>query len=579
MKILNLLFSFLVLFIVIDLFDSQASFQMDLSVVGIKGVVIALKATALSNFFALLSSASMVVISFFAFTYELRARFFILLELLGASLLLIVYAQDYLLFFIGWEIMSWSTYLLLSNTLDSRSLHKYILFAMASALTLLAAIMILYSGAKSFLYADLHVSYQALSQQMRYLFIICMLSGIFINTGTIGFHYWLVDTYEKSADIFSAFLSAVLSKMGIYALIIFVVYLGRVEINYGYVLAIMGVVSSIIATFKAMNEDSIKRVLAYSSISQLGYIVTVLALPDALGGALYHAVIHTAVKLLLFINVAGVIYVTSRHKFSELGALIHKMPYSFVFMLIGIIVLAGMPPLGGFNSKFLIYSSLLQTNHLLILSAMMFASASAFLYIYKLIYGIYLGQPTCKDSLHVKEVSLRFLLPQFALSLLLIILGAFPALLVPYFNQILNQLHKTPMEFSTISTLYSEIGSYNGLIVISAFVAVFVLVALFLIKVKSKIKRAKNRFDIAYCGEVPDHNTPLHYGFSMAKELKRVGFISSILKNSSSFFYEYLATSIHAFSDILRRIYSGNMSINFNVAILFALILLLWGLK
>ncbi len=402
-----------------------------------------------------------------------------------------------------------------------------------------------------------------------------MLFAIFVKLGTIGFHYWLVDAYEESHNFFTPFLSAVLSKMGIYALIILITQV--VELSYS--LAIIGVMTSIIATFKAIQEDSLKRLLAYSSIAQLGYIVTVLGVADGMGGALYHSLIHTAVKLLLFINIAGIIAITGRDKFSTLGGLIYKTPQSFVLLLIAIITLAGMPPLGGFASKFMIYSSLMDAKYLLVLAAVMFSSASAFLYIYKLIYGVYLGHPTNKKLESMKEVPLSFLIPQYVLALVMVGLGTYPALVIPYFNSILNELNLKAVAFSDYTTLSSSFAEYNGFVVISTFGVIFVLVLLVFVNLRPKKKEAKDRFDIAYCGEEPNEGTHLHYGFSMGKELRRVGFINLIYKNSVKPFYDYLARQTLNFSSLFKKIYTGNLATNFNFAVAFAIILLWWSIK
>lgn len=548
---------------------------MDLSVFGLTDIILSLKVTSLANFFAALIAFSSLIVMFIGRNYKISKTFYGLFILLTASLFLIVYAADYLLFFIGWEVMSVSTYFLLSFTLSKEALHKYIIFAMASALSLFIAILILYSGTYSFLYSNAAESFAALGDIEGLMFIGLILFAIFVKLGTIGFHYWLVDAYEESHNFFTPYLSAVLSKMGIYALIILVTQV--VELSYS--LAIIGVMTSIIATFKAIQEDSIKRLLAYSSIAQLGYIVTVLGVADGMGGALYHSLIHTAVKLLLFINIAGIIAITGRSKFSELGGLIYKTPQSFVLLLIGIITLAGMPPLGGFASKFMIYTSLMDAKYLLILSAVMFSSASAFLYIYKLIYGIYLGHPTSKKLESVKEVSWSFLLPQYILAFILVLLGTYPALLVPRFNEILKELGVKSIAFSDYATLTTAFGEYNGLVVMAAFGAIFVLVLLLFVNLRAKAKEAKDRFDIAYCGEEPNEATHLHYGFSMGKELQRVGFINLIYKNSVKPFYDYLANQTHNFSGILKKIYTGNLSNNFNFAVVFAIALLWWSLK
>ncbi len=548
---------------------------MDLTVFGLSDIILSLKVTQLANFFAVLVVFSSAMLMFIAKNYTIGKSFYAFFALLVSSLFLIIYANDYLLFFIGWETMSISTYFLLSFTLSKEVLHKYIIFAMASALSFFIAILMLYSSQHSFLYADARTGFEMMGTVEGLFFTGLMLFGIFIKLGIIGFHYWLVDTYESSHNIFTPFLSAILSKMGIYALIVFVVYV----VQPSYILAIAGVVTSVIATFKAIDEDGIKRLLAYSSIAQLGYIVTVLGVSDGMGGALYHSLIHTAVKLLLFINVAGIIFVTGREKLSDLGGLIYKMPQSFVLLLIGIIVLAGMPPLGGFASKFMIYTSLLDAKYLLLLSAVMFSSASAFLYIYKLVYGIYLGHPTHKKLESAKEVPYSFLIPQYLLSLLLITVGTFPALVVPYLNAVLRELHISPVAFTDMATLITPHAQYNGFIVMAAFAAVFALVLLVFASLRSKAKNVKNRFDIAYCGEEPNEASHLHYGYSMGKELKRVGFVNMILKNSTRYMYDYLARQTLFFSEILRKIYSGNISLNFNIAIGFLLILLWWSSK
>ncbi len=209
----------------------------------------------------------------------------------------------------------------------------------------------------------------------------------------------------------------------------------------------------------------------------------------------------------------------------------------------------------------------------------MFSSASAFLYVYKLIYGIYLGHPTHKRLESVKEVPFAFLIPQYIISVALIIIGTFPALIVPYFNSILEEFNLGLITFNNSSTLVSSYAQYNGLVVMGAFIIVFVLILFFFVSLRSKAKEAKDRFDIAYCGEEPNEATHLHYGYSMGKELKRVGFINTILKNSSKYFYDFIARQTLSLSEIFRKIYSGNLSLNFNIAILFVIILLWWSSK
>jgi len=582
MRFINIFLSLISSIIVLKLFNTGTLWQLNMGDYGFNGIVIGLEASSLSSFFAILISFSWIIISLVLLDNSNENSYFNKwLPILSISLFIIVYANNYLIFFIGWEIMSLTTYMILSKTLTKEALIKYIIFAMASALSILMAIIILYSGAGSILYVDGHTSFIALTLSMKITLIIFMLLGLFIKMGTIGFHYWVVDSYQQADNLFSAYLSAILSKMAVYALIIFLFQVVNIKsldtIYLQYFLAVMGVITSIIATFKAIKEDEVKRLLAYSSIAQLGYILTILAIANGLGGALYHAVIHTLVKLLLFINIAGVIAITGRSKLSELGGLIYRMPHSFVMSLIGIIVIAGMPPLGGFASKYMIYTSLLDAKLLLILTAMMFASVSAFLYVYKLIYGIYLGQPTNYKLEKVKDVSIWYLFPQYIISLILITIGTFPALIVPYLNQILKQFNIINIEYKNSAILTTNIGSFNGEIVMYSFIGIFVIILLFLYSLNSDTKTVKDRFDIVYCGEEPNSNTPLHYGFSLGQELERVKFINIIWKNSSSYFYNSLADITIGISTIFRKLYSGNLAINFHIAIIFAILILWFG--
>ncbi len=134
-------------------------------------------------------------------------------------------------------------------------------------------------------------------------------------------------------------------------------------------------------------------------------------------------------------------------------------------------------------------------------------------------------------------------------------------------------------KFTDYATLNSSFASYNGLVVMTAFGTIFVIVLLILAKVPSRKKEVKDRFDIAYCGEEPNSSTHLHYGSSIGEELKRVSSLSLIYKNSVKPFYDYVATQTLSLAVLVKKIYSGNLSNNFNIAVVFVVILLWWSLK
>ena len=517
-----------------------------------------------------------IIVFLSLFFIKNKERNILLHTLLLTSLGFIFYASDLITLFIGWEIMSWSTYFIIAKDAKVKTLQKYILFNLGAGFALLGAIVLIYSFTGTAIYSE--IDFSKVPTALHIPISLLLLITIFIKSGVVPFHYWVVDTYEESNDIFSAILSAIISKAGIFLFILmFTKIIGyeHLESSIFELVAWLGVMTSIVATFKAIAQDEVKRLLAYSSIAQIGYIVTVLAILKSSGieAGLYHTVIHTFVKLLLFINVASIIYITGKSKFSELGNLLYDYPTLFILLLIGIITLAGMPPLGGFSSKFLIYTTLLEEKKALLLTAVMFSSASAFLYCYKLIYGIYLGQPT-HDKSEYKKLPISFYIPQFIGVIVVITLGIFPSLGMMAFNPILISLGFEPTLYESLFELNAGFASLNGGVIMAVFTGFFVLILLMVISMRNKTLMVKDRLDITYCGEVPNPNTNLHYGYGMGQELKRISFIGVILNNSSKPYWERISTITADGSMLIKKLYGlGTQNIGLLILIFFTILL------
>lgn len=517
-----------------------------------------------------------IIVFFSLFLIKNEKRNVLLHTLLLTSLGFIFYASDLITLFIGWEIMSWSAYFIIAKDAKVKTLQKYILFNLGAGFALLGAIVLIYSFAGTAIYSE--IDFSKVPTALHIPISLLLLVTIFIKSGVVPFHYWVVDTYEESNHIFSAILSAIVSKAGIFLFIVmFTKIIGYVYLENSIfeLVAWLGVITSIVATFKAISQDELKRLLAYSSIAQIGYIVTVLAILKSSGveAGLYHTVIHTFVKLLLFINVASIIYITGKTKFSELGNLLYDYPTLFILLLIGIIALAGMPPLGGFSSKFLIYTTLLEEKKALLLTAVMFSSASAFLYCYKLIYGIYLGQPT-HDKSGYKKLPISFYIPQFIGAIVVVVLGMFPSLGMVAFNPILISLGFEPTLYESLFELNAGFASFNGGVIMSIFGGLFLLILMMVVLMRNKTVMVKDRLDITYCGEVPQANINLHYGYGMGKELKRISFIGVILNNSSKPYWERISTITRDGSMFVKKLYHlGTQNIAMLILIFFTILL------
>jgi NADH-quinone oxidoreductase subunit M len=533
--------------------------------------------TPLGNLF--FAMAIMVFVSLF---YIRRGTTpFLLHLLLFVSLTMIFYASDLITLFIGWEVMSWSSYFIIARNAKPRTLQKYILFNLGAGFALLGAIVIIYSFTGTALYHEIDIS--KIPATLHLPLTLLLLVTIFVKSGVLPFHYWVVDTYEESSHLFSAILSAMISKAGIFLFILmFTQIIGYEQLDSSVftVVAWLGVITSVVATFKAISQDSMKRLLAYSSIAQIGYIITIFSVLNGSGleAGLYHTMIHTMVKLLLFVNIASIIAITGKERFSELGGLIYRYPVLFVLLLIGIIGLAGMPPLGGFNSKFLIYTTLLEEKRAVLLTAVMFSSASAFLYCFKLIYGIYLGQPTQPLSQH-KKLSLCYYVPQWIGAILLVTLGIFPSLGTIVLNPILASLGFEVTAYQSLFILDGGFASFNGGILMLVFGSIFAWVLLITTSMKNRTRQVRDRLDISYCGEVPDPKINLHYGYGIGEELRRIGFIRVILQNSVAPYWERIATVAGDSSLLLKKLYGLTVQNVGVVTILFFVLLLFMGVQ
>jgi NADH-quinone oxidoreductase subunit M len=569
------------------LISGAPSFTFHPSAQGLEWVAFGMQNSGLSTLMGWLVALSAPLLLVTALKAESRKRFHFYFHALNSSLYTLIFAADTLLFFTGWEMMGIFSYLLLSlsDRMEAKVLLRYILFAIASALSLLGGLVLMARHSPSTLFSDIASTLGASSPaQSGSLAAIALLLffAFAVKAGSIGLHYWVADSYEKADDLFSAWLSAVVGKASIYAMILFFIFVLSIHENralaelFSYLLMLVGLSTSIFATIKAAVQESPKRLLAYSSIAQVGYIVTAIGLMNSVGiaGALYHAIIHTMVKLLLFINVAGVISATGRDSFRSLGALAYRMPFSFISLLIAIIALAGIPPIGGFSSKFLIYGAMIEGGHPILLSAMMFASASAFIYCYKLIFGIYLGARPQEMREDIREVSAHYLIPQYIIVAALVILGLLPSLPMTLLDTILSgSVSGLPAEESLFS-LSNGVGRYEGGVLMAAFIVVFASILAAMVSLPGKSRKINDPSNIAYCGERPESS--LHYGASFASELVRIPLFGAIIRTRVATIYEGLSSMLASLSGIVRMLYRIELPSILLIATI-SLALLLWG--
>jgi len=522
--------------------------------------------TEYSQLFGLL----IAVLSFFALIYS--SAFMAKKERLGyfymnfmfsiGAMFGIVYSQDLISLFFFWEIMTWSSFMLTIYCCEeAQSVGlKYFIFSAVGAYSILTAIVIIYSGIGSLQLSNIFANFGVMSFAAKLAVTILLITGFGVKSAMMPLHVWAPDAYKMSPAPYTAIFSGALSKMGIFGIGLVLFKLAAGQGFYPYVqeiLAWIGALTALFSTFYAIFQTDAKKLLAYSSIGQLGYIITGLAIgtPLSITAALFLTIMHGIFKSMLFLSVGAVYYRTGTTNMNEVSGLIRKMPYTFFTALFGIITVAGIPPLGGFAGKWMLYESLIQSNHYFLVIIIFFASTAAFLYLYRFIFSLFLGQEE-KETEHVKEAPLRMIIPMLILAISTLVFGVFPGLLLKPISGAMSYLGNFQHAWET-SVLFNNWGSEIDMNTIVSSIAGVFIIAWILITIKGY---RRNRYvttkDIHTSGEVPTENENLTYAVDFYKPFERA--LGSVLKPSVDKLYNYTGKLLEDSFEHLRYVYTGN---------------------
>jgi formate hydrogenlyase subunit 3/multisubunit Na+/H+ antiporter MnhD subunit len=501
------------------------------------------------------------------------------------SLAGLIVAKTNMEFFFSWEMMTLSSFfLVLRGKRSSAAGLRYILFSLLSAFLLLAGISMIGTG--NFLS---EIGFTASigmvdGVSVGNFTIIAVLIGlaILIKLAALGLHIWQPASYAEAEDDVSSLMSSVLSKAGIFVLFLaFGLFFFPViqtgieslpEINLGDIIGVIGVVTALAGALMAVFQEDIKYTLAYSSMGQIGYIIAAYGLMSHLGwlSSLYLVINHVLFKGMLFLAVAGIISRVKTRLMYQMGGLIKKMPFSFLSVLIAIIAVSGVPPLSGFGGKWLIYSAFLEEGWYLQAGIAMFASGVAFLYLYRLIHSIFLGQP--KDiHVNVKEASPWFIIPQMIFMVGIMVISMFPSLLLQPLQGIIETIFGSTVNWDGY-TAVSSLGYWNGNAVMYVTMGVFALPLIFLLvmNLKKDVKSVK-QFNVVYAAERPYKPETTHYAYNFfAHYRKALGFAA---KPWAEKIWGGVSSVGHTISDFLRRWNTGNAQ-TYGFQILFYLFLM-----
>lgn len=297
-------------------------------------------------------------------------------NLLVASMALLLIARHALLFLVAWEVMSLSAYLLVTYDHELLEVRKagmiYLVAAHIGVTGLIALFLLLGRYAGSFEFEAI-ARMPALNQRVASGLFVLTLLGFGVKAGLTPLHVWLPQAHAAAPSHVSALMSGVLIKMGIYGILRVTGLLGGPRPFWGAGLLCLGVLSAAFGISISVYQRDFKRVLAYSSIENMGIIALGLGLGfwgttrgyplvAALGtaGALLHVFHHSVMKGLLFLLSGNVLHACHCKDLERLGGLGKRMPITFGLLSIGAIAISGLPPLNAFVSEWLLYSGLMR---------------------------------------------------------------------------------------------------------------------------------------------------------------------------------------------------------------------------
>ena len=450
-----------------------------LVLVAVVGIWLILSLSGLNYLFAVILITGGIVVSIACLARaDRRAGFYPLLAIMLLSLPALPHATTSLEFIFVWELITLSSYLLILRRAEAAP-HalQYLLFSLTAAFFLLCAFAVLQAQTGSVSLSALRMA----DPESVPVFVLLAI-GLLIKAGAVGVHVWLPGAYGEADDDVSALLSAVISKVAIFGLLIgtYVAIRSDVRLNLALVLGWIGMLTTLVGAMLAVREDDLKRMLAYSSMSQLGYIVAAIALMSHLGWvtALYLVANHLMVKGILFLVAATIILRTGKRLIGELGGLAGVMPVTFTTAAIAIVAMSGLPPLAGFGGKWLLLSAMMEKRWYAPALMTLLATFVGFVYMTRFIQTIFFGsRKATHDGL--MDAPIAVLIPQVLLIAGIFLMSFFPKVLIGPVSQAIDPTFASTLVWQGMS-LEMIYGYWNPLPVMAfAIIVCWILFGLF----------------------------------------------------------------------------------------------------
>lgn len=516
--------------------------------------VLSFAQTNIGFYFAIIIVFVYLMVSFFhpyfvgEYKYKNSYNMMFLLSLAGV--IGTFFADNFIQLFFAFEFIVWTSMLLIPMGKSKKAAVSYYGFSAAGSFAMLFGILVMRSVSGSF---DIDLGLASLAGGQATLVFVMFLVAAFSKLGAFPFHIWLPEAHGNAPHPFSPVLSGALVKLGAFVAVFAILRImpstplidfansNLPHIPLGqYAVVILGSLSIVFGTLMAIKEDDAKKLLAYSSMSHGGYILVAFGImtSQAVAGGFYHILAHALASAGAFMAIAAVAKQTGTTKMSELGGMIHKMPITYIVYLVAIISMAGIPPMGGFISKWLIFQAVIDKGMIFVAIAVFFGSIGSFLYVFRPLAALFLGQELREYKVKVKEAPFLMLLPMLIITALNVYTGVIPSAILNFTNGMLVDLGLAPVSI-TMWDIVGTTGTLNPALI--ALVFGFGVVIAFIIFIVLKKSKKVSLMETYTAGNFVHDEQLLHYTKDFYAPLERLYIkYTTIMKD----FYETLAVKV-----------------------------------
>lgn len=434
-----------------------------------------LRIDSLSAFFVLCLTVLTFAVSLYSIGYMKHyfaknniGVFNFLFNIFILSMVFVITSSNLISFLVSWEIMSLVSYALVvfesTQPENSRAGLIYIIMTHIGTAFIMIAFMLIYVNTGSL---EISSAGELLTPQIKNILFILFLLGFGVKAGLIPLHVWLPYAHPAALSNISALMSGIMIKTAVYGLLRFImVVLGASNPWWGIIILSLGVISAVLGIAYALMEHNYKRLLAYSSIENIGIILIGLGISltaysenqmiiasIALLAALFHVINHSLFKGALFLGAGAIHYATHTKNLEDLGGLMKRLPYTGILVLLASLSISALPPFNGFVSEWLTFQSLFQvlTNFgiglkilaMISVAALGMAGAMAAACFIKFIGIAFLGLPRSEQAQNAHEVPIPMLIGIGLLVMLCLLAGLFPQFIFMLVDSVTQELFAT----------------------------------------------------------------------------------------------------------------------------------------